>query len=316
MFVASIGGIGVGALAGCSDTGGVSEEDYPDEELTVVVPFGAGGGTDTQYRGFKDSFEQALGAQTVVDNRPGASGREGFNHLSQQSADGYTVGVISIATGVLGEALFETQYSMENLTTIGTISEEFFSIITAPDRFKSMDDLANTDEEIVGASTGRGASSDFALVSILDRLNIDFRIVPFESGQELSTAVASGDADIGVTPPTAAAGLIDEGQLEFLFIDRPDQSSQFPDAPIREDVGFESPGISLELGMFGPEGVDDNAVETLETAIAEAVENEEYQEWADSQGLSVSGAGATETRDKVQEYTDLAERYIELRGEG
>lgn len=328
-FLTTAGTVGVTGIAGCSGLNGGGEagngtetttesggsEGYPAEPVTVVVPFGAGGGTDTQYRTFKPYFEEELGVNTVVDNRPGATGRTGFNHLSQQEPDGYTVGVISIATGVLGETLYQTQYSMTNLTSIGTVSVSYFALITAPDRFEDINSLRNTDREIIAASTGRGASSDFAMVSILDQLDVDFRVVPYDSGQELSTAVASGDTDIGVTPPTSAAGLVDDGRLKFLFIDRPDQSPQFPDAPTQEDVDFETPGIALELGMFGPAGVPDSAVSTLSSAITAAAENNEYREEAKNQGLSVVGAGPEETSERVQKYTELADRYAELRGD-
>lgn len=318
-FLRTVGAASLIGVAGCSGDGSgdgeETEEPFPSNEVTVVVPFGAGGGTDTQYRGFKPYFEEQLGVNTVVDNRPGATGRSGFDHLSQQDSDGYTAGVISIATGVLGEKLYDTTYSMTDLASVGTVSAEYFSLITAPDRFESIDDLANADGELIAASTGRGASSDFSMVSILDTLDVDFRVVPFDSGQELSTAVASGDADIGVTPPTAAAGLVDDGRLKFLFIDQPEQSSQFPDAPTREDVNFESPGIGLELGMFGPNGIADDRVQTLAEALQQGTQADEYGKWAENQGLSIVGAGPDETRQKVQDYSDLAERYVELRGQ-
>jgi tripartite-type tricarboxylate transporter receptor subunit TctC len=314
-FVATVGSISIAGLAGCSSINGGSGGTYPAEEITVVVPFGAGGGTDSQYRGFKPYLDDELGVNTVVDNRPGATGRTGFNYLSRQDADGYTVGVISVATGVLGEALFDTQYSMRDLTSVGTVSAEYFGIIAQTDKYESINALSEVDGEIIAASTGRGSSSDFSLVSILDKLGVNFRIVPFDSGQELSTAVASGDADIGITPPSTAAGLIEDGRLELLFIDRPDNSPRFSEVATRGNVQFESPGIALELGMFGPPGIEDARVETLSGDLQSATEKEEYQQWVENQGLAIVGVGPDETSSKVENYRNFADRYVELREE-
>lgn len=306
-FISSVATAGTLCLAGCIGSGSNGSE------LTVVVPFGAGGATDTQFRMVEEYFENELDRSVVVDNRPGASGREGFNHLSRQDPDGSTVGVISSATAVIGEESFDTQYSMSELTPIGTIATEYFSFINQPGVYESMNDLAETEDEVLAASTGAGASSDFALTTILDTLGLEFNIVPFESGGEVSTAVASGDVDLGVVPPTSADGMVEEEQVEFLYINRPDQSSRYPDVPTQEDVDFDLPEISLSLGMFGPGGMEDDQIDELSSALVSAASGSDFEDAATQQGLTPIAVGPDETNEIVEEYRELAQTYNDIR---
>ena len=289
----------------------------------MVVPFGAGGGTDTQYRGLKPYFDEQLGVSTVVDNRPGATGRSGFNYMSQQDPNGYTLGCISVATGCLGQRLYDTQYDLKEASKVGISTAQYFAAVAKAGRFggpKEFADWAKNAEQVKLGSVGVGGSNHFLAVSILDTIGVSMdkvTSVPYDSGPEIAAAVARGEVDFGTPGELGTKSLQQKGDVDVLWIARPDQSSAYPDKPVSSDVaktlGVDSiPDWGLELGIFGPAGIESQKISTLEEALLSAVENQEFQSWAKEQGLAVMAAGSDDLSKRVDMYLQRAQRYQEL----
>ena len=341
------GAAGLTGLAGCSSGGGDSggdtdtatpdsgdedtatpdsgdedtatpESGYPEETVTMVIGFGAGGSNDTRYRGFKPYFEEQLGGGTVVENRSGASGRTGMNYLSRQDPDGYSLIAQYLPTTILGAALFDTQYDPSELTPMGTVDAGYSVLVAPSGRFEDLNDMMAQigDSEFTMASTGTGSTTHFSGVSVLDALGINYReqvtAVPFDSGSEAGAAAASGDVDIAYSS-SDLTGLVQDDRIDVLLVDRPNPSPRYPDAPTVNDIDeWDIPVVAGEMAIHGPPGVDDNVVSTVSDAIVAATENEEYQEFVENNGLSVVGAGAEDTRAKMEELQAAADRYREL----
>jgi tripartite-type tricarboxylate transporter receptor subunit TctC len=243
--------------------------------------------------------------------------------MSQQDPDGYTLGCISVPTVLLGATLYDTQYSMENLTKIGIPSAAYFAFVGSDGRWSGIEEFAEyaTSADTLRVGTvGRGGSNHFLAIATLDALGVDVQnnvtSVPFDSGPEIGTAVARGDVDVGTPGETGIQGLVEEDRIDILYVARPSPSELFPDAPVLEDasntLGTELPLIALELGVFGPEGIPSERTEILSNAIVEATEMDEYQEWAGNQGLAVSGAGSQELSERIEALQSRAQRYQEL----
>lgn len=314
-FLTTVGGAGVAAMAGCLGDGGDGSAEFPSEPITVVVPFGAGGGTDSQYRPFDEFFEDELGVSTQVDNRSGASGRLGWNHLYEQDGDGYTVGVISVATAVLNEALHDVAYTMDDMTTIGTTSVAYYGMVAEPGRFQDFDDFIEYAQgnEVTLASVGSGSTNHFGIVSVLDEIGASDRTeVPYDSGAEAAAAAGSGDVDLANANLSGIGGLVENEQVDLLFINSPNQIDDFPDVPTHADYDFSVPPIGLEVGMFGPPGIPDDRVSVLESALVTVTTSDEYIETARNQGFEVAGKNAAQTRELVDQMVELSDDYVEL----
>lgn len=322
-YLTKASAIGVGILiAGCSSDGGdetspgsKAQQDFPTEPVTVVVPFGAGGGTDSQYRPFDEYWTEELGVSTNIENRSGASGRLGWNHLYNQEGDGYTVGVISVATAVLNEALHDVEYSIDEMTPVGTTSVAYYGMVAAPDRFDGFDDFVEwaQNNDLTVASVGSGTTNHFSMTSILQENGIeDYNEVPYDSGSEAAAAAASGDVDVANASVAGITGLIQDDRVEPIFINRPDQSDEYPDVPTHADHDFDAPAVGLELGMFGPPGVPDEHVSVLEDALVSATETDEFQEWAQNNGYEIAGKNSQELQDLVGQMQELSGDYVDL----
>jgi len=328
--------LGIAGLAGCSqngngdggggngdggggngDGGGGGSDDFPSREVEVMVPWGAGGATDVQYRGIKSYFEDSLGVGTVVDNRGGAAGRQGMNYWYDQEANGYLVATQANITSVLGELLFDTNYTMEDIEAVGTYSTQFFAWVSAPGEFENFEEIvqAGNAGDLSYATVGRGTTMDFTAVSSLDTTGMDvgqLSHVPYDTSADCATAAARGDVDIGCTLLPSITGLLEDDTVEVNLVIREDQSPLAPDAQIISDVDYDIPLFSLAIGMWAPPGTPSERVSTLEDALMAATESSEYQSWAEEQGTSILGLNAQETRDQLDQIRELGGRYTEI----
>ncbi|MDS0294905.1 tripartite tricarboxylate transporter substrate-binding protein [Halogeometricum luteum] len=291
---------------------------YPSETITMVVGFGAGGSNDTRYRGFKPYFEEELGGNTIVENRSGASGRTGMNYLYGQDPDGYSLIAQYLPTTILGAALFNTQYDPSELTPMGTVDAGYSLLVAPAGRYEDLSDMMSQlgDSEFTMASTGTGSTTHFSAVSVLDSLGINYReqvsAVPYDSGSEAGAAAASGDVDIAYSS-SDLTGLVQDGRIDVLLVDRPSPSPRYPDAPTVNDISeWDIPVVAGEMAIHGPPGVDEANVSVVSDAITAACQNEEYQGFVENNGLSVVGVGAEETRQKMDDLQAAADRYREL----
>lgn len=317
-YVAAVGATGAGLLAGC--TGGNGDGSYPSQSITTIVPYGSGGATDTNYRSLNSYFEDELDVSVEIDNRPGAGGRTGMVEM-YQARDDYTLAAISPITATIGATLFETPYTIEDLTTIGTSAgflQHYFAEAGRWDDFQGFISWAEGTSETVNVGTvGTGSSTDFALVSHLNEIGIDnYELIPYDGTAQSGTAVARGDIDIGLGSGSSIVGLAEEGELDILMTNSADQTdTYFPNAPTHSDLGLEGlVEVPLPVTLFTHSGISDENVSVLEDALLAACENSEYQESAEEEGLTIFADSREETRENIEGYTSLAEQYGEIRG--
>lgn len=312
--------VGVGGLAGCSEgngTDGNGDDEFPSREVEVMVPWGAGGATDVQYRGIKPYFEDTLGVGTVVDNRGGAGGRQGMNYFYDQDSDGYLVGTQANITSVLGELLFDTNYTMEDVEAIGTYSTQFFAWVSEPGAFENFEEIVQAGEsgDLSYATVGRGTTMDFTAVSSLDATGMDvgeLSHVPYDTSADCASAAARGDVDIGCTLLPSITGLLEDDTVEVNLVIRENEDPLAPDAQVLTDVEYDIPLFSLAIGMWAPPETPEERISVLEDALLDATEDPEYQSWAEEQGTSILGLDAQETRDQLDQIRELGGRYTEI----
>ncbi|MFP8953391.1 Bug family tripartite tricarboxylate transporter substrate binding protein [Natrialbaceae archaeon A-arb3/5] len=307
------------AAAGCTSDLSGSDGEYPSDTVDVVVPFGTGGGTDTAVRAIYPALEDELGTNIVVDNRSGAGGRVGFEHMAQQSADGYTIGAIALSTGVLGSTLYNPDFDMQELTPIAGISTDRYGLIARPGEYDDfwdwLDDAQQNGTTI--SSVGAGSNVDIGIRATFEEWNIDdYEIVPYDGGGESTTAVASGDVDVTFNYPPSYFSQANSGDIETLWwgdtepfpgTDHQDQD----DVPNMNDIEYDFPQeiLSLEVSMFAPAGLDDEVRETLEEAVIDAREDDEFQEMVEGSHGIISDQAGDELAETVDTLTEELSQY-------
>ncbi len=280
--------------------------EYPERDIRVIVPWGAGGGTDGIVRKITNIAEQELeGADMYVENIEGGVSATGIGQVMSARPDGYTIGALtydSIVTVPYQGML--PSYSMDKLKLIARITSEPDAIIVDADSgYQSLQDLIEAAKENPGqvrvAVQNLGGRVHLTLLQLQDLTDTEFKIVSYPGGAApQKEAILSDEVDVALTSLGDFANLIQDGTVRGLveFADAPNPTYDVPIAP--------DEGVDLQNGSFvvfaAPAGTPEEAISTLENAYKAAYESEEFQNWVKEVGVTPSWLGT----DEVTEWAD------------
>ncbi|WP_175416516.1 tripartite tricarboxylate transporter substrate-binding protein [Natrinema versiforme] len=315
----TIGSAAVGATAGCLGNNG-SEED------TIVIPWGAGGSTDTLFREFGPLWADELEISDFnYENREGAGSRQGMNYAFTQESDGSTLVGNAITAAVGGQKMYDTRYDMREFTSIGSTVGLFPAWYAEPDKYDDfssfVEELRNPDSTPVIASTGRGSFNDIALEMTLSNLDIptdNYRVLPTDSGSAAAQAPASPDADAAVViMQPSLLGYLEDGLAEILLhAQDTEESSLVPEAPTIQTIDHDVPEFTAEYGVWAPPGLEEENQTTLTETMQTTVEKSEFQNWASDQGFSIINNNAEQLSESTDEMLNTLDDYVGRVDEG
>ncbi|WP_157667559.1 Bug family tripartite tricarboxylate transporter substrate binding protein [Comamonas serinivorans] len=253
---------------------------FPSKPITLVVGFGAGGGTDVQARALAKAASMALGQSIVIENRPGLSATLGASQVAQRAApDGYSL-CMTPATLFRLPHLQKVPFDpLKDFTYIANITAYTFGI-TVPQEspFKSVKDLvafgrANPGKLSYG-TTGKGGTSHLMMLRLEKMTGAQFNMVPFKSSTEIFSAVLGGHVDFS---PEAAFGThVNGGKLRSLGIFLADRVPSRPDTPTLREQGFDLVAKS-SWGIGGPAGMDPKIIQVLQDAFQKASQDSDFK---------------------------------------
>lgn len=262
---------------------------YPDRPVRFVVAFPPGGATDTFFRQISNEVAAALGQAVVIENRGGAGGFVGWQHVASSAPDGYTVLVAENALGI-NQALFKKHPSgfdplrdYDAVAAMGSTPLVFTVANNVPvnnwGEFVAWA-KANPDKYQYG-SAGPGSVSHLSVEVINDGAALKALHVPFRGGGPAAAAVAGTHVTaVASALPVAKAQM--EGKLvKGLAVTSPKRAASLPDTPsLKGDLGVKLADVDLEFwwGIFVPKGTPDAVKAKLEQAIKAAMANPALQE--------------------------------------
>ena len=340
---ALVGGtLSLGGLAGCSqspgsgtanqDSGATDESgtsgsggstggtsDYPNKEITVIIPASEGGPTGSIFRAAQSHMEEELGVSLVGEFRGGAGGQLGLSHVWNQKPNGYTLAFNPLGTTVLDAALEDIEYDPLKFSYASGLARKPLSwYVPTGGKLKSWQDFTETAQNqpvTVGTVGSSGSVTHFEMMLAVDTYGIpqkNINVVPYDGGSGVSKGVASGEVNIGITSSTSAKSFADEGQLKPVLMSRADPSPIFPDAPLIVNLEKDVPYMGLDGLVFGPPDMSDSIVSTIQDAALAAVETEEFKQWAKDGGYSILGWDSEKTAQEIEAGMKHANRYAEL----
>ncbi|SIO89132.1 tripartite tricarboxylate transporter substrate binding protein [Nocardiopsis sp. JB363] len=281
-FRLSAAALAVTALtAGCADRGGVSEDasDYPSQEVTLVVPYDAGGASDLAARTLASEMEDTLGQSIVVENRSGGAGSVGLENLASQSADGYTIGYLPVESVMLGYQGYEVDPVDYDL--IGQmVSVPATIAVPADSPYETLEDLVEAARSEPGSiavsNSGAGSIWEAATTELGQATDTEFQPVPFDGGAPAVTAAVGGQVDAVVAGISETAPAHADEQVRVLAVFDAEPSESLPDVQTATEQG-----VDIVIGGWGgigaPAGLPDGARSTLEEAFTEAASSEDFQ---------------------------------------
>jgi len=280
---------------------GAAQAAYPERPITFVVPWGAGGGTDTTARYFAAGLEKELGQPVNVVNRTGGSGVVGHSAIATAPADGYTIGMITVEISMMHwQGLTElTPSSYTPLALVNADPAGFTVRIDSP--FKSVKealDYARANPGKLKASgTGQGGIWHLALAGLMNDAKIPLSAIPWVPSNGAAPAMqdlVAGGVDIVTASLPEARPLIDAGKALPLAVMDTKKSALFPSVPTMKEAAGSSWTVSAWRGIAGPKGMPADVQQRLVTAIKKIWDSKEFKDFATSRGFGMEWAPSAE----------------------
>ena len=277
-------------LSGCggSTSSGESTSAYPQNNITVIVPYGAGGATDLSTRALLESVaDDALpsGVNFVVENIAGSSGMVGCEQALASTPDGYTL--LAMACDLpLNQALGVTTISAaEDLIPLCRTQFEPYAIITRADSdIQTLEDMvakAQSGPEALSVGlSGMGTANALAAMAIQDYFDCTLKMVSFDSAADAVLAVVNGQVDMTINSAVSAAGQVEAGSLKIIGVTANEKSPTMPDVPALGEVYAEAADMEVYswICVCAPAGTPDEAVAFLREVLNDACSSPEYAE--------------------------------------
>jgi tripartite-type tricarboxylate transporter receptor subunit TctC len=282
-------------------TGGAAFAQWqPRRPINIILPYNAGGGTDSFARAVAAVSDQVLPVPVVVVNRPGSSGITGATVAANARPDGTTFMITSAGSFLLTSMLRETDVnpfdSFRIVAQLGNLSTSLMVPASSP--YQSVDDLVADARARPGAlrwaHTGRGGFHHVAGQGFLNANGLDAVDVPFRGGSATRAAVIGGQVDFGFIGVQQSAGF--ENELRVLALNAPERDTMMSGVPTFAEQGYEFVDISSPILVFAPNGVDEDAIVGMQSAIERITALPEFAEIMATRGnapVYLNGADAT-----------------------
>jgi len=267
---------------------------FPSRPVTLIVPWGAGGGTDAVARMLASLLEKDFGQPVNVVNRTGGSGVVGHQAIATAAPDGYTFGLITFEiTQMHHQGL--TQLNGASFTPIGLINVDPAAIqVNADSPYKTLPDLLDAIRKNPGklkaAGTARGGSWHLSLYGMLADLKIDPASVPWVPSVSNAAGLqelAAGGVDIVSGSHPEARALIEAGRVRSLAIMDEAPSQLFPRVPTLKAAAGSKWLSGVWRGIAAPKNLPKAIEERLIAAVKQAYDSKEYREFMTGRGFGM-----------------------------
>ena len=252
-------------------------QGYPSRTITIVVPFSAGGPTDTLARILAERMKAALGQTVIVDNTVGAAGSIGVGRVARAAPDGYTVGIGHWSTHVVNGAIYDLRYDLvkdfEPVGMIATNPQVIVSKNAAP--AKDLKELiawikANPDKVSAGTA-GVGSTSHVSGVYFQSITGTRFQFVPYRGAGPAMLELLGGQIDLMFDQAANSLPHVRAGKIRAHAVTAKTRLAAAPEIPTVDEAGAKGLYIAIWHGFWVPRGTSKDAIGKLNTAIVIAL---------------------------------------------
>jgi tripartite-type tricarboxylate transporter receptor subunit TctC len=239
-----------------------AQEIFPNKPIKVIIPFPAGGPSDTIGRIYANQLRLALnGATVIIENKPGAGTSVGTAALASSKPDGYTLMVVSSMTvSSLPFLQKNLPYDVfKDLMVINQFAATPLALIINPklpvkDARELITYAANNPEKIRYGSSGNGQAYHLAGELLSQRTGINILHIPYKGSAPTMTDLVGGNIDMAFDTPSAAIPFLPGNRLRILAVTGQTRLPQFPDVPTLTEQGVKDYNIELRWAIFARNG--------------------------------------------------------------
>jgi|GEM_PF-288108 len=312
------------SLAACGDTDDASQDDaYPTKAIEVIVPFDAGGFTDSTGRVIVESLKTQIGQPISVTNKAGAGGVTATAEYQRAKPDGYSI--MALISGPTTEALAadpKLPYQWDSFTILGGVALSP-RVIVAPTKGKFgtgeelIDALKNKPESVSWATGSPQGPATFSTLALFDQLDVDAkkpRRATFNGDGPAANAVAGGHVDFSAVNVSTALPLIKAGKLKPLVVSGTEPLAALPDVPIAGDLGLEEFVLDNWFGFMAPPNTPKSVVDAWAKALEATSKDPKLIKQLDGMGSIVKLMSADELTDMVRQRYETSKALVDKFG--
>jgi len=281
--------IGAGLLL----TGTANAQKYPDKPISLVVPFAAGGPTDTIARLLATQMSKSLGQSVVVENVPGAGGTVASAKVAKSKPDGYTIYIHHMGMATAQALYDKLPYDpLRDFEYIGQVADVPMVLLGSknfpPNNFKELEAYirANKDK-VTMANAGPGAVSQLCGLIFQSRLGVRVTTVPYKGTGPALTDLVGGQVNILCDQTTQTIPFIKDGKVKVYGVTTPKRLSALPNVPTLDEQGMKGFDVKVWHGIYAPLGTPKPVLEKLNVALKKALTDPDLKARLDSSNIDI-----------------------------
>ena len=294
-------------------------QNWPQQAVTLIVPFPPGGGTDTGARLVAQKLSEKWGQQVIVDNKPGAAGIIGLEVASKAKPDGYTIVMGNIGTQAINPSLYKKlPYNADTAFTPITLVAELplVLVVNPATDAKTTADLIQLAKakpgEFTYSTSGNGSSMHLAAALFENQAGLKLTHVPYKGGGPAIQDLIGGHVRMSFATVLETSGQIKAGKLKAIAVTSDKRSPALPDVPTAAESGLPGYNSISWIGLLAPAGTPRAIIDKLNAAAHKAMAMPDYIE----KQKSISGEPmgntpeqfAQQIRAAIERYTAVAKR--------
>ncbi|WP_108646476.1 Bug family tripartite tricarboxylate transporter substrate binding protein [Polynucleobacter rarus] len=274
---------------------GLAADNYPNKPIRLIVPFEAGGTSDTTARMMAKKLEQRLKTSIVVENKPGANGAIATAFVARSLADGYTLLhttpafiINPLLNKKLGYDVFKDFAPITNLA-MGT---GYVMVVNSALPAKNLQEFINYGKtnKISYSSPGVGNALHLASAQFTEYTGLNALHIPYKGTSPALLAVASGEVDFMILPPTIVHSFISSGKVRAVAFTDAQRSPDFPNLPTMQESGLKDLNIAgTWLGWFAPAKTPQPITQQIAQEIKNVLQDPEMIEFLTTSGFRADG---------------------------
>lgn len=259
--------------------GSAAAQEYPNRPITVIVPFAAGGPTDTIARLTVQGMSKTLGQQVIVENAPGAGGTIGSGRVARAEPDGYTLLIHHVGLSTAATLYRRLPYDTKTaFSPIGLVSDAPQTFIARPDfppnTFPELIAYVKAQgEKVTYANAGIGSASHLCGLLFQSTLKNKMTTVPYKGNGPVMNDLLGKQVDMTCDQATNTTGPINAKQVKAYAVTTRERLKALADLPTADEAGLKGFEIGVWHGMYGPKGLPPAIVQKLAAALQVALKD-------------------------------------------
>jgi tripartite-type tricarboxylate transporter receptor subunit TctC len=267
--------VAVAALA----VAGLAHAQYPTKPVTIIVPFAAGGPTDTVARVIAQAMHKPMGQTLLVENRAGAGGTIGVSAVAKAAPDGHTVLIYHIGMAT-APALYRSLpfKPMEDLEPVGLINDVPMTLVAKKD-FPAKDlkeliaHVKKNKDKVNYANAGLGAASHLCGMLFMQAIETDLTTVSYKGTAPAMNDLIGGQVDLMCDQTTNTTGQIKGGKIKVYAVTTKKRVPSLPDVPTMDEAGLKGFEVGVWHAMYAPKGTPKPVIDKLVASLQEALKD-------------------------------------------